>query len=82
MSIKLSVYQPKDATELDPSEPVEVCLALQKTTASILLHIVDPDTGQHITGGNLLNVYPDGTYRLVGGVKFGDVLGFSERSKS
>ncbi len=79
MTQQVTIYRPKNVRE--PERPKDVCLELQKLPGAkfVLLHIVDPDTGEHVTGGNLMNIYPDGRFKLIGGAKFGDVIGFKER---
>lgn len=83
MSISLNIYSSKKDRTKDVV--TEVYLELQQLPRAefILLHIVDPHTGEHVTGGNLMNIYPDGTFKLIGGVNFGGgVLGFTERGKT
>ena len=86
---KLSVYNPPEK-EVPPSTlDTEVCLKLTLTTlgsngTGVLLEIVDPKTGVHAVAGNLMNIYPDGTYSIIPGAQFGSNTkrGFSNRNRS
>lgn len=86
---KLTVFTPpliKATTAPQPilTPPAEVCLKLTQVAGKVLLEIVDPETGRHETAGNLLNIWPDGTYTVIPGAKFGNnkERGFRNRNAS
>ncbi len=74
MSTNLTIYTPPppaDAEVVSDTQE-EICLKLTQQADRVLLEIVDPKTGRHVEAGNLINIYPDGTYSIIPGVKWGN----------
>ena len=71
MSNKLTIYTPPAPDKTQPPIETEVCLKLTKKLGRVLLEIIDPITGEHVSSGNLINIYPNGTYSVIPGAVFG-----------
>ena len=84
MTTRLSVF-----TGDVPVPPEEICLALEARGTGgtgtgqprLRLHVVDSVTGEHVKGGNIMSIFPDGTFKLIPGCKFGNKRGFTERKR-
>lgn len=70
--MKLSVYNERQTREAPPEKDVALRFVPQRGPERIMVTGVDPLTGLALNCGNLLSIYPDGTFKVCFAAKLGD----------